>query len=162
MELHLPIFAPLLKGLSTGCHRQFWIEWSANSLMSDVTPSVMSLLKSKKRPCPKTDPWGTPDVTGTWPENSPATTICWVLSDRKSLKNPGCCIPLNTIRVKLVHKSAVSNFIEGLTEFHDDGVYLTSLDGTLAELMNELNKLRLTGQTSSEAMLALVEDVIVI
>ena len=93
MELDLPIFAPLLKGLSTGCHRQFRFEWSANSLMSDVTPSVMSLLKSKNISCPKTDPWGTPDVTGTWPENYPATIICWVLSDRKSLKIQAAVFP---------------------------------------------------------------------
>ena len=76
--------------------------------------------------------------------------------------NPGCCIPLNAILVKLLHESVVGDFIESLVDVHDDGVYLTSLEGTLVELMHKLNKLRLTGQTSSEAMLVLVEDVVVI
>ena len=57
----------------------------ANNVMSDGMPSAMSLMKSRKRTGPKTDRWGTPDEPGTWPKNSPSTTTCWVLCDKKSL-----------------------------------------------------------------------------
>ena len=63
--------------------------------------------------------------------------------------------------VQFVHESVVGDFIEGLAGVHDDDVYSASIDGTLVELMHKLNKLRLIGQTSSEAMLVLVGDVIV-
>ena len=40
-------------------------------------------MKSKKRRGPKTEPWGTPEVTGSHEENLPLTTTRW----RRLVKN---------------------------------------------------------------------------
>ena len=40
---------------------------------------------NKKRSGPKTEPYGTPDVTGTSGEHSPSSTTAWVRPHRKEL-----------------------------------------------------------------------------
>jgi len=46
---------------------------SANKLTVDVKLSAMSFMQNRKSQGPSTDPWGTPEITGTQPEEAPST-----------------------------------------------------------------------------------------
>ena len=51
---------------------------SANNLTWDWIFSGRSFMYNRKRSGPSTDPWGTPEVTGTSFEDSPSNTTVWV------------------------------------------------------------------------------------
>ena len=51
---------------------------SASRWTEDLMLSGKSFIKIRNRIGPKTDPWGTPDNTGTGPEAWPSKTTCWV------------------------------------------------------------------------------------
>ena len=50
---------------------------SANRQTEDLILSGRSFMKIRKRIGPKTDPWGTPDQSGTGSESWPSNTIAW-------------------------------------------------------------------------------------
>ena len=49
---------------------------SANKRTDDLMLSGRSLMNTKKRTGPRTEPWGTPDKTGTGSDSSPSSTTC--------------------------------------------------------------------------------------
>ena len=57
---------------------------SAKSLTWESIVSGKSLMYRRKRAGPKTDPRGTPDVTGTLSEEVPSRTTTWDLLLRKA------------------------------------------------------------------------------
>ena len=56
---------------------------SAKRRTWDVTREGRSLIYRRKRSGPRTDPCGTPEVTGTWSDLMPYTTTDWDLPIRK-------------------------------------------------------------------------------
>ncbi|KAH3859817.1 hypothetical protein DPMN_102638 [Dreissena polymorpha] len=56
---------------------------SAKRRTWDVTREGRSFMYRRKRRGPRTDPWGTPEVTGTWSDLVPSTTTDWDLPIRK-------------------------------------------------------------------------------
>ena len=93
MELHLIWVATLLQstkvllealGISGSIHCSIMMESSPNNLMFDLTSVTMSLINNKNRMGPRTEPWGTPEVTGMLSQEEPSTTTCWEHTLRKS------------------------------------------------------------------------------
>ena len=91
---HLPGLNSISQVLSQ-CWRDFksgWSTWlscmlvtvrytavsSANNLTWDWMFSGRSLMYNKKRSGPRTEPWGTPEVTLTSSDDSPSSTTVWV------------------------------------------------------------------------------------
>ena len=58
---------------------------SANRRTEDLMLSGRSFMKRRNRTGPKTDPWGTPDSTGTGSEAWPSKTTCWVRPESHEL-----------------------------------------------------------------------------
>ena len=94
IELHLPIGLPKPKTVKIFLQNETVLQWmnvlyrtqsSANRRTEDLILSGKSLLKIRKRIGPKTDPWGTPDKTGTGSEAWPSKTTCWLRPESHEL-----------------------------------------------------------------------------
>ena len=70
-----------------------------HQLISDLTCSGKSLIYIKKRMGPRTEPWGTPDVTGEGGDSSPTTTVCCRIPNKVLIQLRVC--PLTPYRCSL-------------------------------------------------------------
>ena len=59
------------------------MESSAKSLMFELIESVMSFMYNRKRTGPRTEPWGTPEMTLAGDEWEPFTDTVCVRFDKK-------------------------------------------------------------------------------
>ena len=70
---------------------------SAKRRTCDDSSSGRSLIYTRNRISPKTDPWGTPEVTGTDPDSSPSrTTVCDRLPRKARIQDSA--VPLIPLR----------------------------------------------------------------
>ena len=68
---------------SCPCTVKYTAVSSANKWTGDCKLSGRSLMYSKNKMGPRTDPWGAPDDTGSSSELSPSRTTVWLLPTRK-------------------------------------------------------------------------------
>ena len=59
--------------------------------------SLMSLMYSKKNIGPRTDPYGTPDVTSVMSDRAPLTETRCLRFDRKARCDPIVCVTSNPV-----------------------------------------------------------------
>ena len=78
---------------------------SANNLTSEWMFSGRSLIYKRNKIGPKTEPWGTPDVTGISDDFSPSKATHWVCPSKKAL------IQLRFFRITPCWCSLYSNFV---------------------------------------------------
>ena len=82
---------------------------SANNLQSDDTHSGRSFMNARKRISPRTEPWGTPDVTSASCDPAPSTMTFWDLPLRKLL-----IYRFTLPQVLFVQKTVMWDYIKGL------------------------------------------------
>ena len=108
---------------------------SAKSLTWLLTFSGRSFMYAKKRICPRTDPWGTPDVTGTSSEQSPSRTAV-------------CDLPLR------------NDLVKSLAEVQQYNVCLLTILEVLVQFLYEHCELCFTWPLGTKAMLEVTKDLI--
>ncbi len=64
----------------------------------------------------------------------------------------------DSIKVQLVEKTLVRDFVESFREVEEDDVHLAALIQTFGYLVDGYDELRLAGSLRSEAMLVVCED----
>ena len=128
---------------------QYVMVSSAKSLMFNIIPSEVSLMKMRNRMGPRTDPCGTPDVLGTFFRPCrPALLVGYGLSGSPGPSSLSCLL-CHTHPVCRV----VVHFIKPLREIHHYSIDLLALGCVGVELLYKLDELGFAGQSFSESML---------
>ena len=88
---------------------------SANSRIWEWVPVGRSLIYNRKRIGPKTEPWGTPDVTWIWSEVVPSSmTHC----------DPVCDCFIDAVELEFVDQVPMGNFSKGFAKVEDYDICL--------------------------------------
>ena len=149
---------------------------SAKSLICEEMLLSMSLINTRNRRGPRTEPWGTPDRTGTLVDVL-STTTTWYRMERKFLilskvhhwyhtrltcRAGDCAAPCQNWALRALWINKVRHLVKRFAEIHNFLIDLEAMVIVLVEVMHKVHKLGLTGKAWVESMLSYGKDVILL